>query len=390
MSPAPGTHRKRARAAGRRAIASGDGAALAAALAAAHPDGHAATVGQTPEWRAFVGRWLEATGSTVSAAARGDWEVDLSPALKRRWRRQRVRLVFDPLRPTLPRGAWFTAPGSGAGRRILEAALEEPLHTRRTALPLVPGVSEEGLATVCRVRGLAWGPARLGPVRYERRVSFHAVATRWGGLPWQEPWVVLFGPQGDLLEWKSESDLPGLRSRAGLYQIGEDLPAEERARWFEQARRHIDRLLAEREQEWERAVARRRDDELERLGAFFSARLEEEEERLRRRTSNDEESEIEQGDSTSLKLEWERRAAEVRARWELKTEVRVWGLTEWAWPTAELEQELRAGAVHVRLKSRVDVARGVPALPACPTCGAPAEMLVRARGAVACVNCARV
>src|SRR5690242_9179323 len=118
-----------------------------------------------PEWRAFVGRWLEAAGCTVSDAARGDWEVDLSPALRRRWRRQRVRLVFDPQRPTLPRGAWFTAPGSGAGRKLLEAALEDPVCTRRTALAQVPGAPEEGIASVCRVRGLTWGPARLGPVR---------------------------------------------------------------------------------------------------------------------------------------------------------------------------------------------------------------------------------
>src|SRR6266536_2735697 len=91
------------------------------------------------------------------ARARRTPEVELGTALKRRWRRQRVRLVFDPLRPTLPRGAWFTAPGSVGGRKILQAALEEPLVTRRTALAHVPGVGEEGLAAVCRVRGLKWG-----------------------------------------------------------------------------------------------------------------------------------------------------------------------------------------------------------------------------------------
>jgi hypothetical protein len=341
-----------------------------------------------PEWRAFVGRWLEAEGCTVKAAARGDWEVELSPALRRRWRRQRVRLVFDPQRATLPRGAWFTAPGSSAGRRMLEAALEEPVLTRRTALARVPGVSEEGLATVCRVRGLSWGTARLGPVRYERRVAFHAVATRWGGLPWQEPWVVLIGPAGELLEWHSEPEVPDVRSREGLYQMGEELEPEQRARWMERTRAHFEHLLEEREQDWEEQMGRLRDAELERLGAFFTARLEEEQERLRRRVSNGDEVELEQGDSTSIKLEWDRRAAEVRARWAIRTEVRAWGLSEWAWPVAELEQELRAGAVHVRLKSLVDVARGRPALPACPSCGAQAEMLVRAHGAVACVRCA--
>ena len=341
-----------------------------------------------PEWRDFVGRWLESVDCAVKPAARGDWEVDLAAGLRRRWRRQRVRLVFDPLRPTLPRGAWFTAPGSGAGRHILEAALEEPVLTRRTALAHVPGVSEEGLATVCRVRGLSWGPARLGPVRYERRVSFHAVAVRWGGLPWQEPWVVLLGPSGELLEWHSQADVPDVRSRDGLYQMEEELEPEQRARWMERTRAHFERLLEEREQEWEQQMGRLRDAELERLGAFFTARLEEEQERLRRRVSNGDEVALEQGDSTSIKLEWDRRAAEVRARWGIRTEVRVWGLSEWAWPVADLEQELRRGAVHVRLRSRVDVARGRPALPRCPSCQAPAEMLVRARGAAACVGCA--
>src|SRR2546428_855904 len=32
--------------------------------------------------------------------------------------------------------------------------------------------------------------------------------------------------------------------------------------------------------------------------------------------------------STSLKLEWERRAAEVRGRWALRTEIRTWGVVE--------------------------------------------------------------
>jgi hypothetical protein len=139
---------------------------------------------EAAEWRAFVGHWLEAVGCTVGEAARGDWEVALSPELQRRWRRQRVRLVFDPLRPTLPRGAWFTAPGSSAGRKILDAARAEPLVTRRTALAHVPGAPEDGFASVCKVRGLTWGPVRLGPVRYERRVAFpscgHAVGRAAG------------------------------------------------------------------------------------------------------------------------------------------------------------------------------------------------------------------
>ncbi len=341
-----------------------------------------------PEWRAFVGRWLAATGCEVSDAARGDWEVDLSSGLKRRWRRQRVRLVFDPLRPTLPRGAWFTAPGSSAGRKLLEAALEEPMCTRRTALAQVPGAPAEGIASVCKVRGLTWGPPRLGPVRYERRVTFHAILTRWGGLPLQEPWVVLLGPDGQCLETELGSQLSGVRPREGLYQISEPPSDEQRVHWMERARAALEALLDEREEEWERGIAKLRDDELERLGAFYSARIEEEEERLRRRASHPEDPDLAHGDATSLKLEWERRAAEVRQRWALRTELRLWGIEEWSWPVADLAQELRAGAIHVRLTSRVDVARGRPELPACPGCGTPAEMLVRIRGAVACASCA--
>jgi hypothetical protein len=299
-----------------------------------------------------------------------------------------VRLVFDPLRPTLPRGAWFTAPGSGAGRRILDAALGAPMFTRRTALAQVPGAPADGLASVCRVRGLSWGPPRLGPVHYERRVAFHAVVSRWGGLPAQEQWVILVRPGGELVEWEEGPELRDVRAREGLYQITDTLGQEARVEWMIHARAHLERLLGRREEDWERAVARLRDDELERLGAFFSSRIDEEEERLRRRTGNGDESEIEQGDATSLKLEWERRAAEVRQRWALRIEVRLWGLVEWSWPHAMLEQELRAGAVHVRLTVPVDVARCRPALPACPSCGAEAEMLVRQRGTVACPRCA--
>jgi len=378
----PGSPRAPRRTGARRLAASARPGTNGAARAPARPPS------VPPEWREYVGRWLEAEGCAVRGAARGDWEVELSPALRRRWRRQRVRLVFDPQRATLPRGAWFTAPGSSAGRRILDAALEEPVLTRRTALARVPGVSEEGLAQVCRVRGLAWCTARLGPVRNERRVSFHAVATRWGGLPWQEPWVVLMGPAGELLEWHSEAEVPDVRSREGVYQMEEELEPEQRARWMERTRAHFERLLEEREQDWESQMGRLRDGELERLGAFYTARLEEEQERLRRRQSNGDEIELEQGDSTTIKLEWDRRAAEVRARWQIRTQVRVWGLSEWSWPVADLEQELRSGAVRVRLRSRVDVARGRPELPACPSCGNPAEMLVRAHGAVACARCA--
>ena len=368
---------------------------------AAHPPGGNGTVSvadpskpavavnglDSAEWREFVGRWIESAGGAISDAARGDWEVALPETLQRRWRRQRVRLVFDPLRSTLPRGAWFTAPGSTAGRKLLEAGLETPVVTRRTALAHVPGAPENGIAGVCRVRGLTWGPARLGPVRYERRIAFHVTVTRWGGLPWQEAWVLLLDGSGACLERERDAELPDLRVRDGLYQIGEELPAEERESWGAHAKVHFEHLLEEREEEWERTVARSRDDELARLGAFFTARIEEEEERLRRRTGNGEEAEIEHGDATSLKLEWERRAAEVRQRWALRTELRVWGVSEWSWPVADLEQELRAGAVHVRVMSHVDVARGRPSLPACPTCGHAAEMLVRARGSVACERC---
>jgi hypothetical protein len=353
-------------------------------------------------WREFVGRWLTASGCTIGDAARGDWEVALAPALQKRWRRQRVRLVFDPARPTLPRGAWFTAPGSTGGRKILEAATEEPLVTHRTALVQVPGAPPDGLASVCRVRGLTWGAARLGPVRYQRRVAFHFVVTLWGGLPSQEAWVMLVGAGGELIDCeRAGRDVPeravtdrghagihGVRSREGLYQITEPLAPEACDRLAARAREHLDAVLAAREGEWERSVGRLREDEIARLANFFSARIEEEEERSRRRGTNGDEAEVEGGDATSLKLEWERRAAEVRHRWALRTEVRMWGLEEWSWPVADLEQELKAGAVRLKLESLVDVARGRPALPACPGCGHAAEMLVRARNAVACVRCA--
>jgi hypothetical protein len=391
VSPAParrnGKRNGRARPAAEPRTSEAREAAVTLSAGPVVPAPGAASLTDGAAWREFVGRWLEATGNRVGGAARGDWEVGLSPALQRRWRRQRVRLVFDPLRPTLPRGAWFTAPGSTAGRKILDAAREEPLVTRRTALPRVPGAPEDGLASVCRVRGLTWGAPRLGPVHYQRRTAFHAVITLWGGLPAQESWIVVLGPDGRLVEWERASELPDVRSREGLVPL-EPIAPEVFEAQSAAARTHLEELLDEREREWEIAIRRLRDDELSRLSAFFAARVEEEEERSRRRTPNGEVHEMEGGDVVSLKLEWERRSAEVRSRWALRTEIRMWGVSEWAWPVAELEHELRAGAVHVRLKSAVDVARGRPALPGCPTCNAPAEMLVRARGSIACVRCA--
>jgi len=345
------------------------------------------TAAESPEWRQFVGRWLEAHECKVEAAPRGDWEVELSAALQKRWRRLRVRLVFDPARSTVPRGGWFIAPGSAGGRRILDAALAEPIFTRRTALAHVPGAPADGIASACRVRGFTWGPPRLGPVRYERRVAFHAVITRWGGLPWQEQWVVLVGAGGEVLERSQAAQMPDVRRREGLYQMPEELETELRERWLQAARDTLEALAEEREREWAVSVGKLRDDELDRLGAFFSARIEEEEERQRRRAGR-EEHEMDHGDAMSLKLEWERRAAEVRQRWEMRTEVRLWGIEEWSWPVADLEQELRSGAMHVKLRSAVDVARGRPALPPCPGCGRPAEMLVRARGTACCAHCA--
>ena len=68
---------------------------------------HGETAAESPEWRRFVGRWLETHQCKVEQAPRGDWEVELSHDLQKRWRRQRVRMVFDPTRPTVPRGAWL-------------------------------------------------------------------------------------------------------------------------------------------------------------------------------------------------------------------------------------------------------------------------------------------
>lgn len=374
--------------AGRRAGAKGAKRAKGAKTATP-VHGHAVAV-QLPEaWRPFVGHWLGERGCKLDRAARGDWEVELDEALQKRWRRQRVRLVFDPQRATLPRGAWFTAPGSAGGRKLLDAAIEPAVVTKRTALAQVPGAPPEGLAGVCKVRGLTWSPPRLGPVRYERRFAFHGVLTRWGGMPRQESWVVVLDAEGRVVERANTVELEHVRSREGLYQIADGLEEGVRIRGMRQAREAYEALLGEREQEWEAEVARLRDDELLRLGAFYSARIAEEEERVRRRTTASEDSDLEaEGDATSLKLDWERRAAEVRHRWAIRTELRLWGVCEWSWPVAEIEQELRTGAIHVRLSAAVDVARGQPELPPCPSCGKRAEMLVRARGGVHCVDCA--
>jgi len=109
------------------------------------------------------------------------------------------------------------------------------------------------------------GTPRLGPVRYERRVAFHAVITRWGGLPWQEQWVVLVGAGGEVLERDQAPQVPNVRPREGLYQMGEELEPALRELWLQRARETLEELAAEREREWEVSVGRLRDAELDRL-----------------------------------------------------------------------------------------------------------------------------
>jgi len=69
--------------------------------------------------------------------------------------------------------------------------------------------------------------------------------TRWGGLPLQEPWVVLLGPDGQLLETELGSQLSGVRPREGLYQISEPPSDEQRVYWMERARAALEGLLDE-------------------------------------------------------------------------------------------------------------------------------------------------
>ena len=321
-------------------------------------------------------------------AARGDWEsraVAGSPApLAPPARAPRVRSAAGD---AAARRVVHAAPASAAGRKVLDAAMASPGVTRRTALAHVPGAPESGLASVCRVRGLTWGPARLGPVHYERRVSIHSIVTRWGGLPWQEPWVVMLGPEGDFLEWDIAAELPNVRVREGLYQIPDPLTDAQRGEWM--ARTHASRPADARSRGGvgaERVTTPRRRTRASRLVLLVAHRR--------------------RGGAAAPPYR-QRRGLGDRGRRRDVAQARVGaprrrgppalgaahrgqavGIVEWSWPVAEIEQELRAGAVRVKLTSHVDVARGQPAPPHCPHCDSEAEMLVRIRGSVACPQCA--
>jgi len=134
-------------------------------------------------------------------------------------------------------------------------------------------------------------------------------------------------------------------------------------------------------------VGRIRDDELDRLGAFFSARIEEEEERLRRRAGHDE-HELEHGDATSLKVEWERRAAEVRQRWEMRTRAALGYRGVVVAGRACSSRSCARGRCTFKLKTVVDVARGRPALPPARRAGAPPRCSCARRGTACCAECA--
>jgi len=177
-----------------------------------------------------------------------DWEVELSQELQKRWRRgQRVRLVFDPARPTVPRGAWFIAPGSVAAgsssrpRSPNRCARAAPRSRRCRAGPA------DGMASVLPRARIHVGPTALrpGPLRAARGVprGDHALGR-----------AAVAGAVGRPRRRRGR----GARAHAGAARAGcpparrplpdaEELEAELRARWLQSARETLEALTEERE-----------------------------------------------------------------------------------------------------------------------------------------------
>ncbi|MGH7726349.1 MAG: hypothetical protein ACREOU_13055 [Candidatus Eiseniibacteriota bacterium] len=316
----------------------------------------------------FAVDFLRARGAAVLARGPLEWEATLPADLARKWRRPQLRLVFDPERTTLSRGAQFAAPGSLIGLKLLKEARESG-HLARFHAPVRPGVDARALAG----EGLVLHDVDAAdPVVHEPRwivlVGFHMTVTFTGGNPEQDLRSVLADPRGPVFDfWEPEE-----RKRAGLVpEIPEGIELEpiDRAALWAGARTWLERVLEPRAERWRKRTDEGRDRDLARLNTFYQTRIQEERDRRRRRRSEDGDGE-EPTTEAALKLEWGRRTKAVRTRYDATIDIRLWGIEEIARPRQPISYPLVRGGKKVgTLEVEVDLGAGALVRPPCPVCG---------------------
>ena len=347
--------------------------------AAAGP-GAAATPAERPEsgFERFVSEFIAARGGSCQKLPDGHWQASFDPALARRLRRQSARLVFDPGCAILPRGGIFMAPASRAGLILLETA-RGPGHVAREWREAAPGVDAGALArggfVVHDARLRSW---ELGEPRYAVQILFHVTMTLKGGGAEQDLRMVLADPRGPAFEFVEPEERRGWRLRDGFpagpvwwgdREVSRIDPAREVIHVWSSLIGWLSRVQEPRLERWRRRCEETRERDLARINGYFETRLQEEQDRRRRRSEMHEEED--HATEAELKLEWERRVRSVRARWDPRAELRLWGVEEIARPRVPVTWRYDTPAGPQMLSGEVDLADGAVARLPCPVCGRP-------------------
>jgi len=324
----------------------------------------------------FVVDFLEVRGGTCQKLAGGDWQATFDPGLARRLRRQSARLVFDPDCAILPRGGIFVAPGSRAGLIVLELARGAG-HVTRERLEAAAGVDAGALAkagfVVHDARLRSW---EVGEPRHVVQILFHVTLTLKGGGAEQDLRTVLAEPRGPAFEFVEPEERRGWRLRDGFPEgpvwwgdrdLAQMVPAREAIPVWGSLIGWLSRVQEPRLERWRRRCEETRERDLARINGYFETRLQEEEDRRRRRSEMHEEED--HATEAEIKLEWERRVRSVRARWDARAELRLWGVEEIARPRAPVTWTYETRAGLRTLSGEVDLADGVVARLPCPVCG---------------------
>jgi hypothetical protein len=284
--------------------------------------------------------------------------------------------VFDANCANLPRGGVFVAPASRFGLLLLETARGAGHVTRERVEP-APKVDVDALAArgfeVHDARQRSW---RAGEARWVAQVVFHVTMTFKGGVSEQDQRMVMADPRGPAFEfveteerrgWAVQPGFPDAPVWWGRHDLRADLPPGETLRLWAALLAWLTHVQEPRLERWRRRCEETRDRDLGRINDFYQTRLAEEEERRRRRGEAQEEED--QATEAEIKLEWERRVRSVRARWESRAELRVWGIEEIARPRVPVTWTYETASGPQTLAGEIDLAAGAVAQLPCPVCG---------------------
>lgn len=364
-----------AKAAARKSPSGKKAAVAAVAVKGAAPSTDGKRPAKTPFER-FVLEFITARGGTVEVLGDRDYRTNFDSRLAKKLRRKSIRMIFDLDRATLPRGGVFAAPGSRFGLALLAAARGDG-NVSRSQLPANPSVDAKKIArqgyVLHDVEALA---PKMGKMRWVCQVIYHLTLTLRGGVAEQDLRSVLADPRGPIFEflesedrrrWQIEPGFPDDQVSWGETDVSQEVPAEEARALWSSLLEWLNRVQISRLERWRRRCDENRDVDLERINAYYEARLEEETERRRRRRDD---LEDEDGASESqLKLEWSQRVKAVRARWQPQASVRLWGIEELARPRIPVMWDLKTPDGSAVLSSEIDLADGALTRLPCPVCG---------------------